>query len=76
MNRIARQPLPAAEGVISKTHMAFQLDGGVAHRARIGLIVLGTDHTIEHEFRQIYRLDGVAFYESRIFNEAQINPTT
>jgi maleate isomerase len=72
---IVRQPL-AADGVISKTHMAFQLDAGIAHRARVGLIVLATDHTIEHEFRQIYRLDGVALYESRIFNEAQVNPTT
>src|SRR5262245_65303096 len=75
MNRIARQPLPA-EGVISKTHMTFQLDAGIAHRARIGLIVLATDHTIEHEFRRIYRLDGVALYESRIFNDAQVNRET
>src|SRR5262245_17060146 len=72
---IVRQP-PPAEGVISKTHMAFQLDGGIAHRARIGLIVLATDHTIEHEFRQIYRLDGVALYESRIYNSSEINPAT
>lgn len=75
MNRIVRQP-PAAEGVVSKTHMAFQLDGGIAHRARIGLIVLATDHTIEHEFRQIYRLDGVALYESRIANSSEITAAT
>jgi maleate isomerase len=75
MNRIAPRPAPAAD-VISKTHMAFQLDGGIAHRARIGLIVLATDHTIEHEFRRIYRLDGVALYESRIFNDAQVNAQT
>jgi maleate isomerase len=29
--------------------------GGIAHQACIGLIVLATDHTIEHEFRQICR---------------------
>src|SRR5215470_13768491 len=75
MNRIAPHPAPAAE-VVSKTHMAFQLDGGIAHRARIGLIVLATDHTIEHEFRQIYRLDGVALYESRIHNSSEINAAT
>jgi maleate isomerase len=75
MNRIAPRPASAAD-VISKTHMAFQLDGGIAHRARIGLIVLATDHTIEHEFRRIYRLDGVALYESRIFNDAQVNAQT
>ena len=75
MNRIVRQPDPSA-GVISKTHMAFQLDGGLARRARIGLIVLATDHTIEHEFRQIYRLNGVALYESRIPNSSEINAAT
>ena len=75
MNRIAPRPAPA-EDVIGKTHMAFQLDGGIAHRARIGLIVLATDHTIEHEFRRICRLDGVALYESRIPNDAQVNAAT
>src|SRR5215813_12032614 len=75
MNRIAPRPAAAAE-VVSKTHMAFQLDGGIAHRARIGLIVLATDHTIEHEVRQIYRLDGVALYESRILNSSEINAAT
>lgn len=63
-------------GVISKEHMPFQLDGGIAHRARIGVIVLATDHTLEHEFRQIIRMEGVAFYETRILNDADINPTT
>jgi maleate isomerase len=71
----ALRPLPAGDA-ISKTHMSFQLDGGIAARARIGLIVLATDHTIEHEFRLIYRLDGVALYESRIANAAQINAAT
>jgi maleate isomerase len=56
--------------------MAFELDGGIARRARIGLIVLASDQTIEHEFRQIYRLDGVALYESRIPNSSQINAAT
>jgi hypothetical protein len=59
--------------VVSKEHMRFEFDGGVAHRARIGVIVLATDNTIEHEFRQIIRQDGVAFYETRIFNDADIS---
>jgi maleate isomerase len=62
--------------VVSKEHMPFELDGGIARRARIGVIVLATDNTIEHEFRQIIRQDGIAFYETRIFNDADINPTT
>jgi maleate isomerase len=54
----------------------FALDGGIAPRAAIGLIVLATDHTIEHEWRNMLRLDGVAFYESRLYNSPQITPET
>src|SRR3546814_15816353 len=31
---------------------------------------------MEHEFRQIVRQDGVAFYESRLFNDNEITPET
>jgi maleate isomerase len=75
MNETALKPI-SPEKVISRTHMPFKLDGGIAHRARIGLIVLASDHTIEHEFREIYRIDGVALYESRIHNSPEINATT
>ncbi|QEX22539.1 Asp/Glu racemase [Hypericibacter adhaerens] len=74
MNETAlRRP---ATGPINKTHMKFALDGGVASRCRIGLIVLATDHTIEAEWRQVIRLPGVAVYESRIQNSPEINPET
>jgi maleate isomerase len=58
------------------THLPFALDRGLAHRGAIGLIVLATDNTIEHEFRQILAIDGIAFYESRIHNAAEVNPAT
>ena len=36
---------------------------------------LATDHTIEHEWRQIFhQVDGVALYHSRIPNEDVISP--
>lgn len=58
-------------------HLPFDTDKGVASRARIGLIVLATDNTIEHEWRRIMAgLDGVALYQSRILNDAQITPET
>ena len=66
----------SAQLLVNRKHMAFALDGGVAARARIGLIVLATDHTLEHEFRQIFRMSGVALYATRIRNAAEINPTT
>ena len=53
-----------------------ELDGGVASRAAIGLVVLATDQTMEHEFRALVRQPGVAFYESRVFNDNDINPDT
>ena len=61
---------------IVRTHIPFELDDGIAERAAIGVIVLGTDHTIEHEFREFLDLEGVAFYESRIRNSATITPQT
>lgn len=60
----------------SLTHLPFELDRGIAHRARIGLVVLATDNTLEHEFRQMLQLDGVAFYESRLPSPIDINPAT
>lgn len=52
------------------------LDGGIAHRAAIGLLVLATDQTMEHEFRRLVCQDGVAFYEARLFNDNTITPAT
>jgi maleate isomerase len=55
----------------------FALDEGVGRRARLGLIVLATDQTIEHEWRRILAdVDGVALYQSRIRNDAAITPET
>ncbi len=56
--------------------MPSELDAGVAWRAAIGLVVLATDQTMEHEFRAILRLPGVAVYESRVFNDNDISPET
>lgn len=61
---------------ISLTHLPFELDRGIAHRARIGLVVLATDNTLEHEFRQMLQIEGVAFYGSRLPNAKEINPVT
>src|ERR1700744_4959157 len=52
--------------------LAFTLDEGICRRAAIGLVVLATDHTIEHEWRKLLTQDGVAFYESRVYNSAEI----
>jgi maleate isomerase len=56
--------------------LPFEVDQGIASRAAIGLIVLATDQTIEHEFRRIVGLPGVGIYESRIYNAPQTTPET
>jgi maleate isomerase len=52
------------------------LDDGIATRAAVGLLVLATDQTMEHEFRHLIRLPGVAVYGARLFNDADITPET
>lgn len=56
-------------------NLPYRLDGGIAARASIGLIVLATDYTIEHEWRRLFAgIGGVALYQSRIHNEDRITP--
>ena len=63
--------------LVNRQHIPCTLDGGVAARAAIGLIVLATDHTIEHEWRSVIpSLDGVAVFHSRIMNSSTIDPET
>lgn len=62
--------------LVNRMHMPHRIEPGIAHRARIGLIVLASDHTIEHEWRRMLDIDGVAVYHSRIANSPTINPET
>ena len=52
------------------------LDAGIAPRAAIGLLVLATDQTMEHEFARLARLPGVGLYVARLHNDAEITPET
>ena len=62
---------------VNRHHIAHELDGGVAPRAAIGLIVLASDHTIEAEWRAIVpRFAGVGVFASRIMNSPEINAET
>jgi len=54
----------------------FATDNGLGMRARIGLIVLQTDQTIEHEFASIFRSQGIALYHARIPNAMKVTPDT
>ena len=40
----------------------YETDLGLGTRATLGLVVLRTDETMEHEFRRYVPADGVALY--------------
>ena len=62
--------------LLAQSPLPFDLDAGFSARAAIGLIVLSSDQTIEHEFRSLLGLDGVALHQSRIRNDSRITPET
>ncbi len=49
-----------------------ELDAGVASRAAIGLLVLASDQTMEHEFRRVVNIAGVGVYAARLYNDVEI----
>ncbi len=57
-------------------HLAFSTEKAIGARARIGLVVLATDYTVEHEFRRIITLPGVDVYAARIRNSPTITPSS
>ena len=56
--------------------LSYELGPELGHRAAIGLIVLAPDSTIEHEYRAILPLDGVALYINRIPFPNEVTPET
>jgi maleate isomerase len=62
--------------VIDEQNIPYQMDNGLGERARIGLIVLSGDQTIEYEIRQLLDLPGVSLYGNRIYCAPTITPQT
>ena len=56
--------------------LEFTVDEGLGSRARIGLIVLQTDQTLEHELAALFRGDGIALYHARIPMAMDVTPQT
>ncbi|MCH8168590.1 MAG: aspartate/glutamate racemase family protein [Proteobacteria bacterium] len=65
-------------------HLPFStgpgIGAGIGSVARIGLVVLASDHTMEHEFRRVFNAPGfgpgVDYYAARIRNSPRITPAT
>jgi maleate isomerase len=68
--------LGAAPPALDLSGLPFRTDAGIGTRGAVGLLVLETDQTIEHEFRAVWPADGVALYAARLHNDATITPET
>ena len=54
----------------------FEVDAGAGARARIGLLVLETDQTVEEEFRDFIKISGVSVYHARLPMNVSVTPET
>ena len=57
-------------------NLPFKTDKGVRGDKRIGLIVLASDYTIDHEFRKIFPIENIDYFLARIQNSPNITPET
>ncbi|WP_071674469.1 maleate cis-trans isomerase family protein [Nioella nitratireducens] len=54
----------------------YEMIDQLGTRATVGLVVLQSDETIEHDMRRIFPLDGVACYVSRVPSGAEVTSET
>ncbi len=57
-------------------NLDFQCDAGIGTKANLGLIVLKTDETIEHEMASLLKGPGLAVYHNRIANQNEVSSQT
>lgn len=60
----------------SYTALSFETDAGIGRRAKLGLIVLETDQTIEPELRGLLDIDGLALYHTRVPSDPEVTSET
>lgn len=59
-----------------QNHFSYDLADPIGHKATLGLIALQSDETIEHDFRRLLPLDGVALYVSRVPSAPEVSRET
>ncbi|MCY3984822.1 MAG: aspartate/glutamate racemase family protein [Roseovarius sp.] len=57
-------------------NLPFETERVIAGRARIGMVVLASDYTVEREMRRLLALPGVDVFHARIANSPEITPDT
>ena len=65
-----------ASDIARISRIGFTTDVGAGSRARIGLLVLESDQTMEWEMRLMTHLSGVSVYHSRLANDVVVTPET
>lgn len=62
---------------VDRRDLPHATDAGLGEHGRIGAVLLATDQTLEHEFRQVLAaLPGTELYTTRVHNEVQISPAS
>ena len=55
-------------------NLKFTTGQGIRGKTRIGLIVLASDYTIDYEYRKIFPVYGIDYFQTRIENSTIITP--
>lgn len=56
--------------------LPYELSAGIGHAAKIGMLVLSSDYTIDYEFRQVFTDDTIGLYQTRVENSPKVTPQT
>lgn len=56
--------------------LPFSTDSGIGHKARIGLLVLESDQTLEFEMAQLLGSQAIGLYHARLANDTVVTPQT
>lgn len=57
-------------------HLPYTLAAGFGGHAKVGLVVLASDYTIEHEFRDVFTDESIDYFSARVANSPTITPQT
>ena len=57
-------------------NLPFTTENAIGSVARIGLVVLASDYTVENEFQRVFTQPGVDVFHARIANSPNITPDT
>ena len=57
-------------------NLPYQLSAGIGSEAKIGLLVLSSDYTLDYEFSQVFSDDRIGLYQTRIENSPTVTPET